>query len=50
MKRSTRCHPSSGGKRDNFADAAELDALLGDKLSQTSNPRTVVYATDSADN
>ena len=23
---------------------------LGDKLSQTSNPRTVVYATDSADN
>lgn len=31
-----------------FADAAELDAYLWDKLSQTSNSRTVVYAKDLA--
>lgn len=35
-------------KRTDFADAAELDAYLWDKLSQTSNPRTIVYAKDSA--
>ena len=44
----TRRHPSSEDKRTDFADAAELDAYLGDKLSQTSNPRTIVYAKDSA--
>lgn len=35
-------------KRTDFADAAELDAYLWDKLSQTSNSRTVVYAKDLA--
>ena len=41
---------NSEGKRTDFADAAELDAYLGDKLSQTSNSRTVVFVTYSADN
>lgn len=31
-------------------DAAKLDAYLGNKLSQMSTPRTVVYVTYSADN
>ena len=30
----TRRHPSSEGKRTDFADAAELEAYLGDKLSR----------------
>ena len=30
----TRRHPSSEGKRTDFADAAELNAYLGDKLSR----------------
>jgi len=41
---------SSESKRAYFADAAELGAYLEDKLSQTSNSRTVVYATDSTNN
>lgn len=41
---------AQGGKRDDFADAAELNAYHGDRLSQTSNSSTVVYAAYSADN
>lgn len=46
----TRRHPSSEDKRTDFADAAEHDAYLWDKLSRTSNSCTVVYAAYSADN
>ena len=41
---------NSEGKRTGFADAVELNPYHGDKLSQTSNSRTVVFATYSADN
>lgn len=41
---------SSEGMRTGFAGAVELDALLGDKLSQTSNSRILACATDSTDN
>lgn len=41
---------AQGGKRDDFADAVELNAYHGDKLSQTNNSCAVVFATYSADN
>ena len=40
----TRRHPSSEGKRTDFADAAELDAYLWDKL-----PRCEVVLEEPAD-